>query len=442
MIFPSDQKQNFLAVNGNVAYSRRAFLAQSAVLTLSGITADLSLVGCTLGADSPTTTTITWASENDQFDICNKLAKHFTQVNNDNITVIHEPNQQPIDLYTKLQNGDETPDVLSLDVIWIDHFAHSNVLLPLTTWWNEQKEHYLPILTQAVTSTSGNEIWAVPFRTDIGLLFYRTDLVKVPPKTWDELVTMAQDAQKQHNISYGYVWQETGEGLLCNFVEVLSSFGGNVLDTHGYPILNRGDAAKKALNEMHRWINLGISPPLPVGREVYAEESARTTWAMGNAVFMRNWPYAIAMSNDAQESSVTANNFAVAPLPSNAKSCLGGWQLAINKNSRHQDAAWKFIKWMLDIDAQQYGAIMGSFAVAHKNIYTEPLVSYVSKRNPFFASFEPIIENGQSRPRTPDYLRMSKALQEHILKALNDPTTSASAVQSMQAELEKYLSKK
>ena len=432
------------------AYNRRGFLERAIALGLAGVSADMLLAGCnaspadTIGGIRSTggPATISWSSENDEFGICNKLAAHFTQTNSAAITVTQAGDQLAADLLAQLKNGQKAPDVLSLDVVWIDAFVNSGVLSPLGSLWREQvHDRYLPITMQSATSAS--EIWTAPFRTDIGLLYYRKDLIASPPKTWDELVAMAQQvvAQNAHKDMYGYVWEETGEGLVCNFIEVLSSFGGSIVDQRGNPALDKSDATVKALKEMRSWIDMSLSPrpPLPTSEEVYAEEEARGTWAEGKAVFMRNWPYAIAMSNDVERSSAVVDKFAVAPLPSNARSCIGGWQLAINKNSPNQDAAWNFIKWMLGVDAQQYGALMGSFAVAREDTYTPPLSSYVIERDPFFGDFEAIINSGQLRPRSARYQEITQVLQENIRKVLSDLITPEAAVQTIQLDLERIL---
>jgi trehalose/maltose transport system substrate-binding protein len=64
------------------------------------------------------------------------------------------------------------------------------------------------------------------------------------------------------------------------------------------------------------------------------------------------------------QSNFTGRNFQIVALPSGpkapSKSCLGGWNLAINNFSPNKDAAWKFIHWMLQEDAQQYLAVKES----------------------------------------------------------------------------------
>ena len=51
----------------------------------------------------------------------------------------------------------------------------------------------------------------------------------------------------------------------------------------------------------------------PEGVLAYKEEESRGVWQLGNAVFMRNWPYAYALGNSGD--SAIKGQFDVAPLP-------------------------------------------------------------------------------------------------------------------------------
>jgi ABC-type glycerol-3-phosphate transport system substrate-binding protein len=75
-----------------------------------------------------------------------------------------------------------------------------------------------------------------------------------------------------------------------------------------------------------------ISPPDILQ---YREDTALNMWVQGSAAFMRNWTYAIALSNDVAHSKV-AGNFQIASLPS-GYSCIGGWQLGINAQASQEN---------------------------------------------------------------------------------------------------------
>ena len=85
------------------------------------------------------------------------------------------------------------------------------------------------------------------------------------------------------------------------FVEFLGAFGGSILDERGRVVVD-SDAAQKALTFMRDGIYVDdIVPPAVL---TWQEEQTRFAFQNGEAVFMRNWPYAYALLQDSAQSSV------------------------------------------------------------------------------------------------------------------------------------------
>ena len=95
---------------------------------------------------------------------------------------------------------------------------------------------------------------------------------------------------------WGFVWQGRAyEGLTCNGLEwVASHNGGSIIEPDSKITINNPQAVK-ALNQAKPWVNT-ISPP---GVLNYTEEESRGVFQAGNALFMRNWPYAWGLSQGA-----------------------------------------------------------------------------------------------------------------------------------------------
>ncbi len=174
------------------------------------------------------------------------------------VSVMPMPNSstERHDLYvTYLASGEKEPTVLMLDVIWPAEFA------PFLEDLTEDKDFFeldkfLPGTVKSVTV--GGKIVAVPWFTDAGLLYYRKDLLqkygyKNPPQTWDELVKMAQTITAKEKGVQGFVWQGARyEGVVCDFMEYLVSFGGDVLDDAGNVIVD----SKAGVNALKFMVDL------------------------------------------------------------------------------------------------------------------------------------------------------------------------------------------
>ena len=144
----------------------------------------------------------------------------------------------------------------------------------------------------------------MPWFTDAGLLYYRTDLLekygKQPPATWQELTEIAKEIQDGERAAgndkmLGFVFQAKAyEGLTCDALEWVDSFGGGT-------IVGRGrldhDQQREGGRRRSIWPRPGSATIAPEGVLNYAEEESRGVFQSGNAVFMRNWPYAWALGN-------------------------------------------------------------------------------------------------------------------------------------------------
>jgi trehalose/maltose transport system substrate-binding protein len=434
--------------------SRRAFLKQAGEMGLAGGLATMLLEACEQKVQSvkKKPVEIIWQTEDDHYDAFNFLVQKFNALYPD-IQVKNTKAQSGdshYNLVNKLQAHMGSPDVLSLDVDWMAEFIRKEWIVPLTDpWLQANARNYLQKPLQAVTFPDANghpQIWAAPLHTDIGLLYYRTDspdIILGPPQTWADLDLMARVAQEKKRSKWGYVWQgDVYDGLVCNFVEVLSSYNASIFDPHApQTVTINSPEALAALSEMVSWVGT-ISPATVTSFE---EQTTVDQWLSGNATFMRCWPNISAWSKDASRSLV-AHKFGIAPLPSEAKSCLGGWQLAINRYSPNQEAAWQFIQWMLQKEAQYYLAVVEGFTVTLASIYQDknvqawnPLFTFLNQpsvSSPKKSLLEALLDNAQLRPVSPCYPQIASAIEHHINDALKKSVPPEIALQKLQLDLE------
>src|SRR4029078_42695 len=121
-----------------------------------------------------------------------------------------------------LNAGASDPDILQLDAIWTPEFAAAGWILPLDRF-GPDTAGFFPSTIQA--NRWRDSLFALPWFVDVGMLYWRTDLVPSAPDTLGELVSFAKRARQQHGLKYGLVWQGARyEGLITNFVEYLGAF--------------------------------------------------------------------------------------------------------------------------------------------------------------------------------------------------------------------------
>src|SRR5205814_711445 len=98
-----------------------------------------------------------------------------------------------------------------------------------------------------------NKYWAVPVGTNVAVLYYRSDIIKTPPATWEELVKQAKDAMKSHPGMDGFLWQANQyEGLTVDAMEYIYQAKGSVLSDDGKTAtLDKGPGGLEASTFMH-----------------------------------------------------------------------------------------------------------------------------------------------------------------------------------------------
>jgi len=339
-----------------------------------------------------------------EFDLCKSGAEAWAKKTGNQVRVVSTPKEsnEILALYQQLlsaKSGDI--DVLRIDVVWPGILAQHLVQLDGAVGKDVIAQHF-PAIIQA--NTVDGHLVALPWFTDAGLLYYRQDLLqkygRQVPSTWQELAETAKIVQEGERKAgnarmWGFVFQGRAyEGLSCNALEWIDSFGGGtVVDGAGKVTVNNPKAVE-ALTTAASW----VKTITPEGVLNYAEEEARGAFQSGNAVFMRNWPYAWALAN-APDSAIKGK-VGVAALPKGGPGgkhtgTLGGWQLAVNKYSKDTKAAVDLAAWLTGPSEQKRAALTASLNPTIPALYSDP---EILKANPFFGQLLDTFTNAVARP--------------------------------------------
>ncbi|MCB2155353.1 ABC transporter substrate-binding protein [bacterium] len=333
-------------------------------------------------------------------------------------------------------------DVYQVDVIWPGILAEH--LIDLKPHVDDTDDFFQAIIEN---NTVDGKLVALPWFADAGVLYYRTDLLSAygydgPPETWDELEEMSKSAMEVEHAKgnknfWGFVWQgQAYECLTCDAIEWQDSFGGGrIVDSDGNVTINNPKAIE-AFTRAKGWVGT-ISPP---GVMTYREEESRQLFQTGNAMFMRNWPYAYALGNG--DDSEIKGKFEITVLPSGGAkhaAALGGWQLAVSKYSKHQDEAIKFVRWMTGPEAQKRRAMEAGMLATRVALYDDP---EIQAEIPYFKDMKSVFQNATPRPSTvtgPDYNEVSTIYFQNVSRILSGQVTPEEGVQEIQEELEDLL---
>src|SRR3972149_6524327 len=353
-----------------------------------------------------------------------------------NLTVLPAPTDQQHHYYlTTLGAKTREIDVMRIDTIWIAEFASAGWLESLEDYINpEDRASFIPVTEK--TDVFRGCLYAIPWDANIGLLYYRKDLLEKykldTPHTWDELVKACLTISSDEHV-YGYLWQgKQYEGLVCNFIEFIGSNNGGIIDDTGRIIVN-SEQNKIALDFMHDLIwEYRISPQNT--HSELMEESSRHLFQQGKGLFLRNWTYVWELC---LEDPLMKGKVGVSLLPkfSDGKHApvYGGWHLAINARSKNKKQAWRLIEFLTSPEAQKELAMNLSWAPTRHALYNDP---ELIQKLPFLPIVELALKDVQIRPNLPYYQWVSDILQKHINRVLSNQTGSQEALQTIQTKLE------
>ena len=378
-----------------------------------------------------------------ELELCKTGAEAWAKKTGNTVKVVSTPNDtnERLALYQQLLSaGASDIDVFQIDVIWPGILGNNFIdLAPYSK--GAEKSHFKAIIDN---NTVGGKLVAMPWFTDAGVLYYRKDLLEkygvAVPTTWQELTdaaTKVQDGERKggNDKFWGFVFQgKAYEGLSCDALEWLDSFGGGaIVDSEG-KITVSNEKAAAALTLAASWIGKIV----PDGALNYGEEDARGVFQSGNAAFMRNWPYAWSLGNGAD--SPVKGKIGVVALPKGGADgkntgTLGGWQLAVSKYSKNADAAADLVVYLTSQDEQKRRAIAGSYNPTIGALYED---AEVLKAVPFFGSLKATFTSAVARPSKvtgPKYNEVSNAFWNAVHNVLAGKAKAADALSDLDGEL-------
>ena len=317
-------------------------------------------------------------------------------------------------------------DVFRSDVIWTAEFAQQGWLYDLTPYMDTIKDRFIPAPLE--TATYDGKLWGAPSYTNAAFIYYRTDRVDTVPATWQDLYQTASDQG-------GIVFQGAAyEGLTCDWLELAFAAGGTVLSEDGTKATIDSPENVEATKLMADAIKNGAAPKA-VG--TYMEPESLAAWQTGKYAFMRNWPYAYALSEDTDK---LKGKFKVAPLPeyegAGTAGILGGANSVISAFSKNPGGALTLVDYLSGQEWQTILTAEYSVPSTLSATYDEPSVQ---KAIPFHAELKQAIEQAKARPVSPVYPQISQAIYKNVNQAITGQKSPEDAMKQAQTEIEEAL---
>lgn len=361
------------------------------------------------------------------------------------ISLARAPGEQRLQLARRLTGHDRSLDVMALDVIWTAEFAEAGWALPLSDDPAGQAEADATVDTlpgPLATARWKRKLYAAPVTTNTQLLWYRPDLVKQPPRNWNDMVAEATRLHAAGQPSWIGVQANEGEGLVVWFNTLLVSGGGQVLSEDGRQVTLTDTPAHRAatVNALRILKSVATAPGADPSITRTDEGTARLAIEQGKAALEVNWPFVLAsMLENAVKGGVgflplnrnpelagTINNdgafvpndeqfriaynasqkvFGFARYPGvapgrPAKVTIGGLNLAVASTTRHRAEAFEAVRCLRSLQSQKYVSIAGGLPAVRTSLYSDP---QFQTKYPMYTVIRQQLTDAAVRPATPVY---------------------------------------
>ncbi|MEU5637276.1 ABC transporter substrate-binding protein [Streptomyces rishiriensis] len=387
------------------------------------------LAGCGGDGEASGKTTLNWYNFPDDSGALQQAADKCSQASGGRYRIVYNRLPRAADgqreqLVRRLAAADSSVDIMGLDVTWAAEFAEARWI---REWTGPAKRQATQgtLLVPLQTATWKHKLYAVPYNTNTQLLWYRSDLVPAPPRTWAQMQTMARALARQGKPHFVEIQGAQYEGLTVWFNSLINSAGGSILNRNATePSL--GPPGVRAAQIMR---NLADSPAADPSLPNQMEDQNRLAMESGTAAFEINYPFVYP--------SMKANNpklfksFHWAPYPRTdadrpSRPTIGGIDLAVSAFSRNPGPAFEAALCLRNRENQLTAALKGGLPPTMRSLYDEP--SFI-KNYPFAKDVLAALQSASVRPITPAYQNVSIAVS-HTLSppASIDPKSSVATI--------------
>ncbi|MFC7613080.1 ABC transporter substrate-binding protein [Actinokineospora soli] len=341
-------------------------------------------------------------------------------------TLPREADGQREQMVRRLAAGDTDMDVLGLDVTWVAEFAEAGWI---EEWTGADKADVEDGTLRGPLETASWEgkLYAAPKNTNVQLLWYREDLTPTPPKSWSEMLEMADRLRAEGKPSTVLMTGAQYEGLVVQFTTLVGGAGGKILSEDGTRAVF-DDGAVRALEALRA---LATSPVASPSLSNQKEDDIRLAFQNGQAAFQLNWPFVYAAMTEGNPDLAKTLRWAPYPAidPANTGTAtIGGFNLAVSAYSEHKAEAFEAAKCLRSAESQKFSAINSGVPPTIESVYDDP---EMAEPYPMRDAIREELKKAAVRPLTPAYQNVSTLISTILSPpSAIDPKATADRLRS------------
>lgn len=370
-----------------------------------------------------------------------EIVKEFEQLTGAKVEVIDE---SWTDLLSKhladAAAGGGTYDILSWPYIWTGHYVEGLLVEDLNPYFDNKEladpRFDLADIPEAVLEVYGryrgaaspnpDGLWSVPYKFDVYLAQYRTDLYKEagivdangnakPPQTWAELLENAEVlAKKFPDIKPVVFPLAVDDPMVATFLPMIAAYGGQLpipwYDANTFPEF-QNEPGQQALDILQK-----LTKHMPVDVLDMDYDRVNAHFSQGLAAYALNWNAYLPALLDPKASKVSdVVAFDGTPGgPAGRFSGLGGWQMGVSSQSANKEAAFQLLSWIAGKERGVKLAMAGG-SVARLSVANN---ADVVKQFPYYPLLMDILKGYAARGMDRSWAELQRTIGVGLNKAL------------------------
>jgi multiple sugar transport system substrate-binding protein len=405
-----------------VTTSTRKSILIGAALTISS---SLVLAGCAVsGSDEPTEQTLrVIAQAGGPGEALQAAANEYNKLDRGTTVSVDLFDYDAVRERTVLgfSSGKDGYDVIALDYAWLPEYVENNYLVGLSDKIQAnadaiQLDDFVGTYNEWAT-IDGTQ-YAIPWFGAVYMLYYRTDLLEsagvAVPTTWDEYLAAAKTLQEKTGVTGTTLIGKRDDPLLCEYWSIAWSYGADIWDG-----TNATLNSQASVDALTMW--QGVLPYAP-------KDALSADWPAAAAAFSEGKTAMMINFSDTSDALLAADapyrdkiGFAALPAGPTGTSTpnLGGWGLAVSKDSSKQDAAFDFIVWSTSAEQQKAGVVNGG-SPNRASVLSD---AALQADYPYYAAALENYENGIHFPVTAAWIDWEAAMSPPLSQAMSDELT-------------------
>ena len=278
-------------------------------------------------------------------------------------------------------------DLCMVDGSWMAEYTAHDVLANLSELGYALDDDIIPATT-AICYHDGS-LYLAPYYGNVTVLLYNKLMLKeagyAPDqlRSLDDLLAVCQFAKKRHNLGFMYRG-DTNNNIVVDFLPVLRSCGGWVVDEHNNPTINTKPF--RTAVEMYKAL-------AATGRAVKKEDLVAAI-ANKSAAAGIGWPGWYTPTRNSSMDYLALSGRAFPFSPALNANIYGIWTVGIPSNSRHKELAVQLLAYLMDKDVQKATVPKGGVPCRYSSLRDEQIL----QKFPQYAAVCQALEGGIYRP--------------------------------------------